>query len=72
MKDTKSLNSKEEKTCAISIIWLRSLQKVVEICEDEINTFLKAGLEVTKKQSGHDTGLKTNNKKLVDYKSRKE
>lgn len=52
--------------------WLRSLQKGVETCEDEIFTFPKAWLEVSKKQSGHDTGLKTNNKKLADYKSRKE
>lgn len=39
--------------------------------EDEIFTSSKAQLEVTKKQSGHGTGLKTNNK-LADYKSRKE
>lgn len=72
LKDTKSLNSKEEKTCTISIIWLRSLQKVEEACEDELYTFPKARLEITRKQSGHDTGFKTSNKKLVDYKSRKQ
>lgn len=40
--------------------------------EDEIFTFPKAWLEVTKKQSGHDTGWKTDDKKLADYKSKKE
>lgn len=71
LKDTENLNSKEEKNCIISIIWLRSLQKVEETCEDVFYTFPKAWWEVTKKQSEHDTGLKASKKKLLDYKSRK-
>lgn len=70
--DTKSPNSKEETCCAIYTVWLRSLQKGIETCEDEIFTFPKTLLDVLKKQSGHDTGLRTNNKKLADYKSRKQ
>lgn len=70
-KDT-SPNSEGETHCASYTVWLRSLWKGVETCEDEIFTFPKAWLEVTKKQCGHDTGLKTNNKKLAGYKSRKE